>query len=329
MKASAKEAKPKRMRRAVDQLNVVVTCSSRKSAAPLDGLRIRDMKSRDFSLRVDQWIARLRSSKHEDRVQATSLYQGDHWAVVRRLIEEQAAKSAPIRVWIASAGCGLISPQAFIPPYGATFSSNEPDSVAQNHRERGLWWEGLRHLSFEPGAPRTLEDLVENSPESPLLVTGSPEYLTALSGDLERAVEKMKEPERLVILCRQGVRLGPLDEAQVHLNANLSSVVGGSLTSLNARMARWLIDGLGASLTRSTVREAVQKLYSRSKARLIQTRVKSTDQQISDFISDLLSRNSRTSGSAALAAFRESGMAAEQRRFQNLFRAARQEVSVG
>jgi hypothetical protein len=290
---------------------------------------MRDMKPRDFSSRVDQWSARLRSYKHEDRVQASSLYQGDHWAVVRRLIEEQAAKSSPIRVWIASAGCGLISTRAFIPPYGATFSSNEPDSVAQDCRERGLWWESLQHLSFEAGAPRTLEDLMDGAPDSSLLVTGSPEYLTALSGDMEKAVKKMKQPERLVILCRQGVHLGPLNAAQVHLNAGLSSVVGGSLTSLNARMARRVIDVLGVSLTRSTVREAVQELSSRSEVRLIETRAKSTDQQISDFISDLLLRDSRTSGSAALAAFRERGMAAEQRRFQNLFRTVRQEVLVG
>jgi hypothetical protein len=317
------------MRRAVDQLNVVVTCSSRKSRPPLPGFSIRDIKAHDFSSRLDQWVNRLKGCKEEKRIAALSLYQGDHWAIVRQLISDHAERTVPVRVWVASAGCGLISPDALIPSYGATFCSNDSDSVAQDANERRLWWAGLSQVSFEAGAPRTLSDLVKISPKSALLVAASPEYLSAISCDLEKAVESMARPERFVMLCREGARLGTLDEAKVHLSADLSSVVGGSLTSLNARMVRWLIDSLGASFNRSTAREAIEKLRSSCGPRTSTVRTKSSDEQISSFIKNLLIRDRRASGSAALASFRKAGMASEQRRFQALFQVVRQEVSIG
>lgn len=259
-------------------------------------------------------------------MEAQDLYQGDHWSVVRQVISQQ---DSGIRVWIASAGCGLISPQTHVPSYRATFRSNEIDSVAGDADERRRWWHGLTQLSFETAAPRTVTDLVHTYPTSTMLIAASPDYLTAMSRDMENALKAMSERNRFIVLCRKGVRLDGLEEAQVELGANLSTAVGGSMTSLNARMIRFLIRRLGISFDRTTVQAEVEELRSHCKLQMVAARRKSSDEQISAFIRDALKRNPSISGSAALTAFRDAGKAAEQRRFQSLFRSSQQEVLIG
>ena len=317
------------MHRGIDQLNVVVTCAARKSRSPLPGLAVRDIADHDFSSRLSQWVSRLERSRAEERIVASSLYQGDHWATVRRLLSDIDDANRSVKVWIASAGCGLLSPQTLIPPYAATFSPNEPDSVAENVVQRRLWWSGLGRMQFSTEGPRSLEALVKSSPESALLVAASPEYLSAISGDLEKAAAAMARTEALVVLCRAGVKLGALDHAKVYLGADLSVAVGGALTSLNARVARWLISHLQGSFDRGEVHQAIDELRSACKRRPSTVRTKSSDEQISKFARDLLANDREASGSAALASFRRAGMAAEQRRFQDLFKAAKREVLVG
>jgi hypothetical protein len=313
----------------VDQLNVVVTCSARKSMPALPGLSIRDLAPGDLSSRLAQWMNRLEASAEHNRISAASLYRGDHWATVRRLISDGYHSVPSVKVWIASAGCGLLSPGALIPPYAATFSQNEADSVAETREQRRLWWSALGAMRFEVGSPRSLKELVNASPSAALVVAASPEYLYAMSEDLEHAAALLSYPETLTVLCREGVRLGALDSAKVHLSAELSCALGGALTSLNVRMVRWLVHHLGRSFKRSAVQDAINELHSVCTPRDRIVRNKSTDDQILSFVRDLLMRDSGASGSSALASFRKSGMAAEQRRFRDLFRAARQEVLIG
>src|SRR5205807_3679443 len=94
-------------------------------------------------------------------------YSGDHWSVVRS-IADSSCDAFQIRIWICSAGFGLIRWQDSIGPYSATFARSHPDSVTGRGRTgtSSEWWNGLTHwiprsLSRPDSAPgpRNLSDL--------------------------------------------------------------------------------------------------------------------------------------------------------------------------
>jgi hypothetical protein len=150
-----------------------------------------------------------------------------------------------------------------------------------------------------------------------------------MADDLLRAQNLLSGSQNLSVLCRQGALSGQLEECKVHLSADISSRMGGSLTSLNARLVKWLITDGPKALSHREVHRTVEALHQRSSTRHVPTRQRTTDEEIKTYIRCRLLSKELLSASAALAAFRIAGKAAEQKRFHELFRAAREEVSIG
>lgn len=309
-------------------INVVVTCSNRKSASAASTLLVRNLCEGSNRARSKEWINRLKAWKG-DRFSARDLYQGDHWAVVRSLLAPAEARSGvQVNVWIASAGCGLISPSSLIPSYGATFARRNADSVVTRREFRREWWQSLADLRWDGGrSPNSVAKVAARYPETPILIAGSPEYLDAMADDLARAKDLMSEPSRLIILCREGALSDELKQNKVYTSACLSSQVGGSLTSLNARLAKWLIGQRPESLNVAEVSRRMGELRGQTAPRQIPIRRKATDEQIKAYVIGCLRAGKRMSGSAALIDFRHTGQAAEQSRFNRLFRTVQEEVS--
>ena len=109
-----------------------------------------------------------------------------------------------------------------------------------------------------------------------------------------------------------------LESFAVTLNASLASELGGALTSLNARVIRWLVAFGTADLTRATVKRYVGQLAERCTARVIPKRARMSDAEIVLFIKreQKLQHRSR---SALLRVLREKGYAVEQSRFGKIY----------
>lgn len=310
-------------------LNVVVTCSSRKSVKPAPDFSIRSLPGNTLLQRFDNWRRRIEEAEPAKRLLAKDLYQGDHWATMRRLIENPSLQKAKVQVWIASAGCGLISPQTHLPAYAATFSSRDLDCVGTTSQTRRAWWSSLSSLSFKETIPRSLTALAECYPTSPLLVAASPDYLDAMGADMIGARDRLRTADSMTVLCREGSLPGELDEAKVYLSADLATSLGGALTSLNARVIVWLLSRPQQIFRHDAILHAISELRSASLPRQHVVRQKGSDSSIRDYIRRRLQDNAALSGSAALADYRQSGMAAEQSRFRTLYLEVKQEVCVG
>jgi hypothetical protein len=260
---------------------------------------------------------------------AKALYQGDHWATVRPLIANPWAGTAKVQVWIASAGCGLISPETLLPAYAATFSSRDLDCVGKTSQARRAWWDNLSSIDFNETTPRSLAALAERHPDSPLLITASPDYLDAMAPDLTVARDRLSPAVSMVVLCREGSLPGEMDGAKIHLSADLASSLGGALTSLNARVLVWLLTRPKQIFSYDAILHAISGLRSQSLPRQHIARQRSGDSGIRDYIRRRLMDDVSLSGSAVLREYRRSGMAAEQGRFRALYLEVKQEVCVG
>ena len=182
-------------------VNVIVTCTKSKRAAVAPECRLRSIRPGPLRQRAREWMERLRHQTN--RICVADLYSGDHWSTVRSL----RSSRFDVRVWVCSAGYGLVGVEDQLSAYSATFSKNHPDSVlrdvtdAARDKVAPLWWSALsRWRGPTKKNPRTITEIAERYPNSPLLIVASETYLYALAPDVRGAVWQFADPEYLAII---------------------------------------------------------------------------------------------------------------------------------
>ena len=223
----------------IDAVNIVVTCTKAKTTPPVRECELRSVPKGTVRERVAEWRRRLKNHAPE-AVSAVDLYSGDDWRIARCLCSSRFK----IRTWVCSAGYGLIHISDRITPYSATFSATHPDSVCRgvsNVRGRALlsaWW---NCLVTWPGpsreAPRSLTELVDAYPRSPLIIVAPERYLDAIQEDLTGAAGRLPDPELLMIVSAGTKTLGELERFLIPCDARLQPLVGGIRRTLNIRLA--------------------------------------------------------------------------------------------
>jgi hypothetical protein len=273
--------------------------------------------------RFERWWERL-SRDVDERIPANELYIGDHWHVCRSLPTVAAERGLRARLWIASAGYGLIPAEALLKPYSATFSIGQRDAVATAAEgQAGLraWWALLAsQRGPSRGEVRTIEGLVTSAPRSYFLVVCSPTYVHAIASDLTRATAKMADPDRFVVVTSRKSLPSELQQHAIPSEGRLRSVVGGALPSLHARVARRILTGLrNASLSAEDLRKKYEALLRKTPDLPRHNRVAMSDAQVRRYINTSLKQEPALTRSRLLRNLRDSGYACEQSRFRTLF----------
>ena len=308
----------------------MVTCANRKTVPAKSQLELRTLPGSATAQRAERWIRRLSSANGNRAVTADTLYCGEHWSVVRS-IPSVAKKAGRItRMWICSAGYGLISSDSPVHAYNATFAAGDPNSVGNGsegkERERTTkqWWTKLTKWKGPgPEKIRSLANLARTYPKDPLLVVASREYLLAVEDDLKEAGKELKNPNLLMVVSAGTRQLGSLSANLLPCDARLQTCLGGARVSLNARITRRLIGGTRVrSMDVSSAKRYLWELLRLQPAIIPPSRLRATDNQVVRFIKREITRRGITSRSRLLRMFRESGRACEQSRFAALYTTA-------
>src|SRR5207302_6673648 len=80
-------------------LNLVVTCSDRKTRPVPRARMLRSISAPSIDNRVQRWIETLEHGS-EEGLPAVDLYAGDHWAVVRSLETVASGRGLDARIWV-------------------------------------------------------------------------------------------------------------------------------------------------------------------------------------------------------------------------------------
>lgn len=298
-------------------LVIVVTCSNRKAAEPIEALRARSLPSLDTSGRVQAWVERL-ATTDSLALPARDLYKGEHWQVALSLplLGRQLAETCEL--WVCSAGYGLVSADARLKPYAASFAARDRDAVARTEEQAGAWWRKLTELQRAPGAESaSLTGLAQRWPDATFMVVGSAAYLGPMAGDLLAAVRELSDPASFWLLSCGVNGTGPLTHLVLPGDARLQHEVGGTRQALNVRVAEWILSAavdLGI-LDRRTVEKNLSNLLERLPEVPTYGRKPSSDHEIKRFVR----QNPGVSRTALLREFRDLGMACEQGRFKRIY----------
>lgn len=302
-------------------INLVVTCAKRKSLAIADGLYLGTVFSEgSLEERASVWLRRLRDYHGRTR-SAAEMYVGEQWSVIRDFLRE----TDEVRLWVCSAGYGLVPGDAELAPYSATFSTDHPDAVAAPGlplaiAQRG-WWRALSLPTEDHpyGAPYTLERVAREYPGEPLLIAASPVYLRAMREDLLSAGSALSDPEFLSVFSAGADRLVGAERHLVAFDARLRQKVGGSMMSLNVRVFREAFRR-APDLRTSTLREVAKRMAYRVPALVTVRRTPLTDDQVSTYLDHELGANPAAGWSTLHRRLRhEENRACEQKRFRKLY----------
>ena len=307
-------------------INIVVTCTSRKTRVPPARFHLREVRGRSIEERAQKWIDRL-SVNGEADIPALQLYCGEYWSVARSL--PAAARDAGIaaRIWICSAGYGLISPQSEVCSYSATFSPYERDSVTRGFDSESKriaaqqWWHTLARWSGPKGTElRSITAIARRYPRVPLLAVASSNYLHAIEQDLTAAVALLASPSLLLIVSAGMKNFGKLTDHLLPCDARLQKCLGGTRISLNIRIANRLLQYMGRRpISLEQQKSQLRRLLNKQPPIEQYRRPTVTDEQIREFIRLELNSNSAASRSLLLRKLRESGRACGQSRFASLY----------
>ncbi len=296
-------------------INIVTSCAGRKRREGGEPVRMRDATGPSLHERHRQWQRLLAQSG--PRVPAGDLYAGEHWSVARRLPEVARQSRFSPRLWVCSAGYGLIESSTAVRSYGATFRAHDPDSVLLPDTTWSAydWWE----LCNQGRTPQGIAGLAEEHPRTPLVVALSGCYLDAVQPDLLNARACLADPDLLVLVSVGSSRVEPpLDQHVVPGAAALRQLLGGTLGSLNIRMVEDAIRSSDAAeFSCSRVRQHfAAKLCSAPKLHLPE-RTPLSDSEVVHFIRS--NEGSAKTHTSMLRVLRQSGFACEQGRFRDLF----------
>jgi hypothetical protein len=314
-------------------VNLVVSCSNRKRFETAPGLAAHELGGSDVHVRLQGWKKRLRRVKAE-KYPAEDLYMGEHWSVVRDIPPSAMNRGWNVRLWICSAGYGLIRPSTRINAYQVTFAPSSIDSIVNGTRDdRALqtWWKGVCSYKIpgDQGHPRSLAELALRYPRTPLVVALSAEYLSAVEADLGAVLEHSYFQRYLsIISCGTSGKHMRWKSNLLPCDGKFSAHLGGTLTSLNARVARFLFQS-HASAEPSVDRMA--GLLRSVDLREVPThsRTPQSDADVKTFISERLKKSSMISKTKLLEELRAAGKACEQKRFGDLYMRLKQEAQQG
>lgn len=285
------------------RIHLITSCTDRKRGRVTDDLRVRSLGVGDVGDRATEWVERLAASD-QSQTHARDVYVGEHWSVVRRLLTRVSWCS------VVSAGYGLIDVATPISPYAATFQSGHPDSVARTRSEVAVWWQEVNQwpgpLGWRPPLLHEDADLT--------VVALSSGYLQALVSDIS-----MLNPERVLVISAGGSD-NELPRHRLPVVGALRLALGGSLMSLNIRVAEHLIARLGDDLSRTSAFAELSRLSAETGDLPSFDRRRLADQQVLSLISEWRDQNPSLSATAAHRKLRSSGYACEQGRFRDLFK---------
>ncbi len=296
---------------------IIVPCTARKSMpVPREGSAVSLPISSQYDLET-AWLERV--SSFARTVACAEFYSGRGMALARA-----AAASADARMYVVSAGLGLVAAQTMIPPYAVTVGARGDDAVAAKTIGRfdpRSWWRSIR---IGP-CSSPMSEVFAAARSSLVLVALSRPYAEMLAEDLANLPE-----EDLVGLRLFGWRLEAVLEDRLHdavmpYDARLDAVKPGTRCDYPQRALLHFVQNVGTRPeTVSRHRAKVVAALEGATAPERPDRPRVDDGEIVTWIT---SGGNATGGiGASLRSLRSLGIACEQKRFSRLYREAMGDV---
>lgn len=313
---------------------------------------LRAIKKNTLEKRAEIWWKKLNEfpkqpaskkipvSESLSKIKAKDLYIGSYWSTVRNLPEKVRLAGFESKLWVISAGYGLITGDENIHSYSATFAQGDDNSVSNGERDTSeraeilrRWWKLISNYSLaENTKPRKLSKLLQVHKNDYFLIIVSGDYLTAIERDLLDGVKFLSSPENLLIITSKSFSNEDLKKNLVPTDARLQChqncpqecdkhlIRRGIRSSIGASLGEKIVEKItDGKFTSSKLKEFVESRIEKSPELFYLSRNRLTDTDVSGFINKELSEMPSASCTSLLRKLRDGGRACEGKRFKELY----------
>lgn len=156
---------------------VITNCTNRKRSGTGQPISAHQLSTEDFGAFTNAWLARI--NKAAPKFEAADLYVGRSFNDANTVTKHLGGK-----LYVVSAGIGLIHSSKAIPPYNLTVSSGAASINARLCKLGATvqdWWQ-----SINQGNTNAIANLVNTSSSGPVLIALPANYIHMISEDLTR-----------------------------------------------------------------------------------------------------------------------------------------------
>jgi hypothetical protein len=307
-------------------LHLIVNCTKSKSLPVSNLLMVRSIKDGFIEDACSTWLKRI-SHNTQNFIKALDLYAGGFWKVVKSIDSLGKDLGVSVKIWVCSGGYGLISGQSMISPYSATFTDNHLDSISRfklrhtNQNPKTIWWNQISEWEGPDKAEhRKISDLIEKNEGSPIWMVISNEYLKAISSDLNLLNQNKVNLDCFALFSTGLQSFEGFDDNIIPFDARFQKVLGGSMGSLNIRIAKKALENIKiiGSQTNKIKRFFLSEMNSIPRYVSLKRKPKN-DREVADFIRNTLVYEPNMNFTPLLRLFRDSGFACEYSRFFKIY----------
>ena len=317
--------------------NVVIlgTCTNQKRLPPSPETQFDSLPSGLGEELAPVWISRLRESG-QPRVASKDLYVGSAWNETIACVNSAQQVALDSSLWVLSAGWGLISDDAQITSYSATFATGTdsihnaqwPHGTSAKERNQA-WWRAI-NSGRKDDTPKSIADFAQIYPDPDrviFLLILSPAYFQAIEPELNELVHRGYQ----VAIFSAGVyadfsdRPSLLKENIMPINDKFKQVdqyLNHTNVSLNSRVTNWAIQQFPNEIMEGTaslyarLNEKEQSLPEMERRPVISM----TDEQVLAFIAEQYVPDSSSASQLLKVLRHEEKKSCERKRFANLFK---------
>jgi hypothetical protein len=278
---------------------------------------------------AEDWLARAGQAAQRDA--AYRLYGGAGWSQSLRAWE--AVKPQKGELFVASAGFGLLSSDAIVPPYAATFSPEDDriaqalngyDSIGEAHR---AWWAAINKARLNTAMP--LCQMLRGF--DCVVVALSAHYFRAVRDDLTTLAEKIG-PKKLFVLAT-GVAKAEVPEVLwpcfLPIGVAIEGLLNGPCATLNQRALVWLLEEIvpHSGWERAAIEKEIKCHMKKLRPTEPKPKQRLSDSEIEEWIVRQWTERPREGRTALLRQLRLKGYSCEQKRFSEIVAGIEQECS--
>lgn len=163
-----------------------------------------------------------------------------------------------------------------------------------------------------------------------MLVVASEVYLAAILEDVKHAARTLSDPDLLCVISAGTETIPTLEANLLPANATLQKDLGGSLGSLNIRLARAILsDFTHGQLRASHLEMHLRRRLAEAHPIPVYQRESMADEELWNYVRAATNKEPNITKSALLRRLRDSGRACEQKRFSSCYQEIKLRVAEG
>lgn len=324
------------------KLLVFSTCTNDKRYFPEDICLLDSCIRKTYSSSIKEWLKRIKKTSLAT-YPAIKLYKGSHWKESKACLTTAHEKGLDADLWILSAGWGLIRADDKISSYSATFSNAKnsihnlpwPDEFSLKDRSR-FWWDAITQAQKKRTQLSQIPDSYSRVSDLCMLFILSKEYYHAIEPEMIKLISRGIK----VVIVSAGLYSEINSASPVVRNhilpfndkfKQICKYLNHTNTSLNARLANWLIKEHYSSLHKKisvlykTIYDIEQSLPEIKRKNV----VKMTDDEVLDFIDKHYNSNSCSATKLLKILRHKDKKSCEQKRFGKLYKLYQENHSKG